>query len=145
MFDVGFWEIIILFGLGLVILGPERLPKVAMQVGNWAGQARRMARTLTSQMRDELDIDINQPFSGSAKPNPPYSRPGMDDLNPESSATFDEPPFDEPPVDAQSDDEQSDDAQADEETGDRDHSDAGAETDDDTQPEDGADSAAKPS
>lgn len=140
MFDVGFWEIIILFGLGLVILGPERLPKVAIQVGNWAGQARRMARTLTSQMRDELDIDINQPFSGSAKPNPPYSRPGMDDLNPESSATFDEPP-----VDAQSDDEQSDDAQADEETGDRDHSDAGAETDDNTQPEDGADSAAKPS
>lgn len=140
MFDVGFWEIIILFGLGLVILGPERLPKVAIQVGNWAGQARRMARTLTSQMRDELDIDINQPFSGSAKPNPPYSRPGMDDLNPESSAAFDEPPVDE-----QSDDEQSDDAQADEETGDRDHSDAGAETDDNTQPEDGADSAAKPS
>jgi Tat protein translocase TatB subunit len=139
MFDVGFWEIIILFGLGLVILGPERLPKVAMQVGNWAGQARRMARTLTSQMRDELDIDINQPFSGSTKPNPPYSRPGMDDLNPEPSATFDEPPVDE-----QSDDEQSDDAQADEEAGDRDHSDAGAETDDDTQPADGADSAAKP-
>jgi sec-independent protein translocase protein TatB len=145
MFDVGFWEIIILFGLGLVILGPERLPKVAMQVGNWAGQARRMARTLTSQMRDELDIDINQPFSGSAKPNPPYSRPGMDDLNPESSATFDEPPVDEQSDDAQSDDAQSDDAQADEETGDRDHSDAGAETDDDTQPEDGAASAAKPS
>lgn len=145
MFDVGFWEIIILFGLGLVILGPERLPKVAIQVGNWAGQARRMARTLTSQMRDELDIDINQPFSGSAKPNPPYSRPGMDDLNPESSATFDEPPVDESPVNEQSDDEQSDDAQADEETGDRDHSDAGAETDDNTQPEDGADSAAKPS
>ncbi len=140
MFDVGFWEIIILFGLGLVILGPERLPKVAIQVGNWAGQARRMARTLTSQMRDELDIDINKPFSGSAKPNPPYSRPGMDDLNPASSATFDEPPVDESPVN-----EQSDDAQADEETGDRDHSDAGAETDDNTQPEDGADSAAKPS
>lgn len=145
MFDVGFWEIIILFGLGLVILGPERLPKVAIQVGNWAGQARRMARTLTSQMRDELDIDINKPFSGSAKPNPPYSRPGMDDLNPESSATFDEPLVDEPLVDEQSDDAQSDDAQADEETGDRDHSDAGAETDDNTQPEDGADSAAKPS
>lgn len=145
MFDVGFWEIIILFGLGLVILGPERLPKVAIQVGNWAGQARRMARTLTSQMRDELDIDINKPFSGSAKPNPPYSRPGMDDLNPASSATFDEPPVDESPVNEQSDDAQSDDAQADEETGDRDHSDAGAETDDNTQPEDGADSAAKPS
>jgi Tat protein translocase TatB subunit len=62
MFDIGFWELIILFGLGLVILGPERLPKVAMQLGNWAGQARRMARSLTSQIRE----------------------PGMDDLKPKS-------------------------------------------------------------
>ncbi len=81
MFDIGFWELIILFGLGLVILGPERLPKVAMQLGNWAGQARRMARSLTSQIRDELDL--NRPYT----PPPPrtYSRPGMDDLKAESS------------------------------------------------------------
>ena len=37
MFDIGFWELAILFGLGLVVLGPEKLPKVASQVGNWAG------------------------------------------------------------------------------------------------------------
>ena len=75
MFDVGFWELIILFGLGLIILGPERLPKVAIQVGNWAGQARRMARTLTTQIRDELDIDVNKPFSTTytpAKKSPPW-------------------------------------------------------------------------
>ena len=69
MFDIGFWELIILFGLGLVILGPERLPRVAAQLGNWAGQARRMARSLTSQIRDELDIDVRRPF------NPPYTTP----------------------------------------------------------------------
>ena len=61
MFDIGFWELIILFGLGLIILGPERLPKVAMQIGNWAGQARRMARSLTTQIRDELDVDLSKP------------------------------------------------------------------------------------
>ncbi len=79
MFDIGFWEVIILFGLGLVILGPERLPKVAMQLGNWAGQARRMARSLTNQIRDELDL--NRPY---APPPRTYSRPGMDDLKPKS-------------------------------------------------------------
>ena len=68
MFDIGFWELIFLFGLGLVILGPERLPRLAAQLGSWAGQARRMARTLTSQIRDELDIDVRRPF------NEPYSR-----------------------------------------------------------------------
>jgi sec-independent protein translocase protein TatB len=86
MFDVGFWELVILFGLGLVILGPERLPKIAMQLGHWAGQARRMARTLTAQIRDELDIDINKPFSTTytptKKPKPDFRRPGVDDLKP---------------------------------------------------------------
>ena len=81
MFDVGFWELVILFGLGLVILGPERLPKVAMQVGNWVGQARRMASSMTSQLRDELDI--NKPY---VPPTNTYNRPGMDDLKPKSAA-----------------------------------------------------------
>jgi sec-independent protein translocase protein TatB len=88
MFDVGFWELIILFGLGLIILGPERLPKVAMQIGNWAGQARRMARSLSTQIRDELDIDIAKPFDGGYTPPKKtadqYSRPGVDDLKPGS-------------------------------------------------------------
>lgn len=94
MFDIGFWELIILFGLGLIILGPERLPKVAMQVGNWAGQARRMARQLSGQIRSELndinianEIDIKDPFppSGDGQDTPEYSRPGVDDLKPSSS------------------------------------------------------------
>ncbi len=55
MFDVGFWELVVLFGLGLMILGPERMPKVASQLGRWAGQARRMARNLTSQIQNEIE------------------------------------------------------------------------------------------
>ena len=90
MFDVGFWELLLLFGLGLLVLGPERLPKVAMQLGNWAGQARRMARTLTSQIRDELDVDLNKPFDSNfqvkPEPKPDFSRPGADDLKPKDSA-----------------------------------------------------------
>ena len=90
MFDVGFWELLLLFGLGLMILGPEKLPKVAMQLGNWAGQARRMARTLSSQIRDELEVDLNKPFDAgsqtSSQDTPNYSRPGVDDLKPQDSA-----------------------------------------------------------
>ena len=91
MFDVGFWELFILFGLGLVILGPERLPKVAIQVGNWAGQARRMARQLSGQIRSEIndldipnEIDIKDPFASTAssRETPNYNRPGVDDLKP---------------------------------------------------------------
>jgi len=91
MFDIGFWEIFILFGIGLVVLGPERLPRVAMKVGNWAGQARRTARSLTTQLRSELDIEQH---IGGYQPNKPksYNRPGVDDLMPAS------PPDDEEPA-----------------------------------------------
>jgi sec-independent protein translocase protein TatB len=94
MFDIGFWELVILFGLGLVILGPERLPRVAMQLGNWAGQARRMARTLTTQIRDELDIDVHKPFNQGSQSKTTetsnYQRPGVDDLKPKASTDKDD-------------------------------------------------------
>ncbi len=55
MFDVGFWELVLLFGIGLAVLGPERLPKVASQVGRWVGQARSMASQLSNQIRQEIE------------------------------------------------------------------------------------------
>lgn len=86
MFDIGFWELFILFGIGLIVLGPERLPRVAMKVGNWVGNARRTARTLTTQLRAELDLEQS---IGGYQPNKPgtYSRPGADDLKPGDTAT----------------------------------------------------------
>jgi len=55
MFDIGFWELVILFGLGLMVLGPERMPQVAAKLGRWVGQARNMARHLSNQIRDEIE------------------------------------------------------------------------------------------
>ena len=40
--------------IGQVILGPERLPKVASQIGSWVGQARRMTRSMKRQLEEEL-------------------------------------------------------------------------------------------
>ena len=92
----------ILLLIALLVLGPERLPKVAMKFGNWAGQARRMARQLSTQIRSELDdLDVNKPFTShssdsAARPAPQYSRPGVDDLDPSGEpdakpATEDQP------------------------------------------------------
>jgi sec-independent protein translocase protein TatB len=57
MSGVGFWELIILFLIGLIVLGPERLPRVANQLGTWLGQARRMSRVLKRQLEDELNLE----------------------------------------------------------------------------------------
>jgi sec-independent protein translocase protein TatB len=87
MFEIGFWELALIFALGLVVLGPEKLPKVAAQLGRYAGQARRMARTLTAQIRDEIEAEerrITARESRPATPEPSYSRPGAEDLIPAS-------------------------------------------------------------
>ena len=47
-------ELLLLMLIGLVILGPQRLPKIASQVGSWVGQARRMTRAMKRQLEDEL-------------------------------------------------------------------------------------------
>jgi len=112
MFEIGFWELVLLFALGLVVLGPEKLPKVATQLGRYAGQARRMARTLTAQIRDEIEAEERRIMAREHRPPetrpetapqaPPeasYSRPGAADLIP---GTPDEPSAASPPAPAES-------------------------------------------
>ncbi|WP_446830951.1 Sec-independent protein translocase protein TatB [Candidatus Foliamicus sp.] len=70
MFDIGFAELILLAGLGLIFLGPQRLPRVASQLGRWVGQARRMSRTLMYQLRQEVELDDPKPFA-SRRPAQP--------------------------------------------------------------------------
>lgn len=56
MFDISFAELALCFIVALVVLGPERLPKVARTVGRWAGQARGYMRNLSSELERETDV-----------------------------------------------------------------------------------------
>ncbi|MEZ5564157.1 MAG: twin-arginine translocase TatA/TatE family subunit [Gammaproteobacteria bacterium] len=73
MFEIGFWELALLGALGLIILGPEKLPRVAAQLGRYIGQARRMARTLTAQIHDELEAEERRINAAEAKAARPES------------------------------------------------------------------------
>jgi sec-independent protein translocase protein TatB len=55
--DIGFGEIVLIFGLALVVLGPEKLPRVAAQVGRWIGRARGMARQFREQLEEEVNLE----------------------------------------------------------------------------------------
>ena len=57
MSSVGLSEWVLLALLGLIVLGPERLPRIASQIGSWIGQARRMTRVLKRQLEQELDLE----------------------------------------------------------------------------------------
>ncbi|MDH4110296.1 MAG: Sec-independent protein translocase protein TatB [Gammaproteobacteria bacterium] len=70
MSGVGFWELIILFLIGLIVLGPERLPRVANQLGSWLGQARRMTRVMKRQLEDELNVEKGLNLNSIVNPAP---------------------------------------------------------------------------
>lgn len=56
MFDVGFWEILLILVLALVIIGPERLPGAARKAGFFVGKARRYIEGVRSEVEQELDV-----------------------------------------------------------------------------------------
>jgi len=59
MSGIGGSELILLCLIGLLILGPERLPRVARQLGAWVGKARQLTRSLQRQIEDELGTEKN--------------------------------------------------------------------------------------
>ena len=54
MFEVGFWELVLVGVVALVVVGPERLPELARSAGRWLGAARRMASTFKSDLEREM-------------------------------------------------------------------------------------------
>ncbi len=57
MFEVGFSELLLIFVIALVVLGPAKLPKLVSQVGRWAGKAKAMARQFREQLENEINLD----------------------------------------------------------------------------------------
>lgn len=76
MFEVGFTEIILILGIALLVLGPEKLPKLASQVGRWVGRARSMARQLRQQLDEEVTIVPTPDFDPAARRPPGSAAPG---------------------------------------------------------------------
>ena len=73
MFEVGFQELLLIFIIALVVLGPQKLPGLVAQVGRWAGKARAMAR----QFREQLESEVNLDELGKAQAKtPPPPSPG---------------------------------------------------------------------
>ncbi|OUS28308.1 twin arginine-targeting protein translocase TatB [Gammaproteobacteria bacterium 45_16_T64] len=55
MFDIGFFELILIAIIGLVVLGPERLPHAIRMTSAWVGKIRRASVAV----KDELEREIN--------------------------------------------------------------------------------------
>jgi len=57
MFDIGFAELLIVGVVGLIVLGPEKLPTAARSVGLWVGKIRRSLGSIQREINEELRVD----------------------------------------------------------------------------------------
>lgn len=57
MFDVGFWELMMIGLVALLVFGPERLPALARTAGLWLGRARRFLGTVKADIEQELKAE----------------------------------------------------------------------------------------
>ena len=71
MFDVGFSELIVIALVALIVIGPERLPRVARTVGALLGRAQRYINDVKADIQREVDLEelknIRDTFQEAAK------------------------------------------------------------------------------
>ena len=57
MFDIGFTELVLVAVIGLLILGPERMPVAVRTIGLWVGKIKRTVSGVQKEIQDELRVD----------------------------------------------------------------------------------------
>jgi len=57
MFDIGFSELFIIMLVGLLVIGPERLPKVARTVGAMVGRLQRYVNDVKADISREVELE----------------------------------------------------------------------------------------
>lgn len=60
MFDIGIGEIIIIAVIGLLVFGPERLPRAAADAAKWLKQIRGMASGARQELADSAGLDLSE-------------------------------------------------------------------------------------
>ncbi len=56
MFDIGFWELVVIGVVALLVIGPDKLPDVARTAGKWIGRTRRFV----AQVKTDIDRELKQ-------------------------------------------------------------------------------------
>ena len=68
MFDIGFWELVLIGVVALLVVGPQRLPKIAFEAGLWIGRIQRYLRNARMEVERELhNYEIQQTLKEQAR------------------------------------------------------------------------------
>lgn len=83
MFDIGFWELVLISVVALVVLGPERLPHAIRSVAKFVSAAKNMANSVKDELAHELKVQELQENLRKAE------QMGMQNLSPELQESVD--------------------------------------------------------
>jgi sec-independent protein translocase protein TatB len=67
MFDISFTEILVIAAVALVVIGPERLPKVARTLGHLFGRAQRYVSDVKNDIQREMELEELQKWKTSVE------------------------------------------------------------------------------
>jgi Tat protein translocase TatB subunit len=82
MFNIGGGELIVIMLIALIVLGPQRLPDAARQIGKTMGDLRRLSTGFQNEMKSALDT-ADDPTRVAARRNPlaaPSEAPAADEV-----------------------------------------------------------------
>ena len=85
MFDIGFSELLLVAVIGLVVLGPERLPVAVRTVAGWIRAMRSLAANVQNELSQELKLQELQETLKKVE-----EKAGMETLSPELKQSMDE-------------------------------------------------------
>ena len=102
MFDFSFGELAVIGTVALVVLGPERLPRVARSVGEWAGKAQRYVAQVKSDINREVELadlkklqeearDVARSIESTVQGNISSLQAGIDSTVKSLNTGFDDP------------------------------------------------------
>jgi len=86
MFDIGFQELVIIFVVALLVVGPKKLPELAKTMGKWMTEIKRGVYIAKSQIENELNVDYKLPDEDTIK-NLPKDEEKVDHILPDSEVT----------------------------------------------------------
>jgi sec-independent protein translocase protein TatB len=89
MFDFSFGEIAVIGAVALVVLGPERLPKVARTAGEWMGKAQRYVSQVKSDINREMELAELKKLQEEARNAAQSVQSGFTDLQSDFNRTAD--------------------------------------------------------
>jgi sec-independent protein translocase protein TatB len=90
MFDIGFSEMVIVAVVALVVLGPERLPRVARQAGQWMGKLQRYISDVKSDINRQMELEELRKLQSEVKEAASSLESSLKSTVAETKSSFDE-------------------------------------------------------